>query len=93
MTVGILCMLICFTVLFSWGFIAAEAQHDCEGEDCEICLCIEQCLAVLSRIAESNVSFAPAPAFLFIILFFICFFGRKNTIAPTPVEYKVQLNN
>ena len=35
-------MLLVF-VLFSAFCIAAEADHDCCGEDCPICACIQMC--------------------------------------------------
>ena len=31
-------------MILSVAYIAAEANHDCAGEDCPVCVCIEQCL-------------------------------------------------
>jgi len=44
-------LLLCFAVicvmLFSCAFIAAEAEHDCAGEHCEICLDLHICKELL----------------------------------------------
>ena len=38
---GIMGFMMLAFVLFSAFYIAAEAEHDCEGEGCPICVCIE----------------------------------------------------
>ena len=31
-------------IVLSAAYIVKEANHDCAGDDCPICVCIEQCL-------------------------------------------------
>ena len=36
-------------VLCSAWFLAADAGHDCSGEDCEVCVFLEECRANIRR--------------------------------------------
>ncbi|MEM5780099.1 MAG: hypothetical protein AAGU02_03005 [Lawsonibacter sp.] len=47
----LVCLLFCFAMAFSVFFIAAEANHDCTGEDCSICAEIRACTNVLGSAA------------------------------------------
>ena len=38
---------LCLVVLWSSMFIVIEAEHDCSGEDCPVCLCIAVCGSLL----------------------------------------------
>lgn len=49
-------------ILFSGLVIALEAEHDCQGEECEICLCIEECILTLEQIDPDNASVYSANA-------------------------------
>ncbi|MBR2834857.1 MAG: hypothetical protein IKE43_03970 [Coriobacteriales bacterium] len=79
-------------VLFSSFYLVAEANHDCSGEDCPICECIQQCIQTLQQIGEGAVSLTAAviPAFACLILVFL-----PVTLLPqnTLVSNKVRLNN
>lgn len=44
---GILAAVICFVMLFSVCYIAAETHHDCTGENCMICYQINACISTL----------------------------------------------
>lgn len=44
---GILAAVICFAMLFSVCYIAAETYHDCTGENCMICYQINACISTL----------------------------------------------
>jgi hypothetical protein len=65
---GIIAVMMLSFVLLVSAFVAFEAHHDCEGEDCPICACIEQCRAILRMAAKTGgkqVSFMiPVAVFL-----------------------------
>lgn len=44
---GILAAVICFVMLFSVCYIAAETHHDCTGENCMICYQINARISTL----------------------------------------------
>ncbi len=90
---GILGLFMLFVFLFSWGYIAAEAEHDCSGEECEICLCIEQCLTVLNRIGEGTAFFSVSPSVAALLLILVIFITHPEILRFTPVSNKVRLNN
>ena len=47
---AITCMVLLFVLLFSITYISLESDHDCCGEDCHICECLEACGKTLSLI-------------------------------------------
>lgn len=89
---GIIALMMLAIALLSALFIAVEADHDCTGEDCPICVCIEQCEQTLRQIgggmAAGIVSVLPAAAFLFIAVYYFIAF-----LSETLVSKKVRLNN
>ena len=79
-------------ILLAGIFIALEADHECEGEDCPICECLEQCQATLHQLGSVTVT---SKAVLFPVLLLIVsgiHFARVIR-RETPVSIKVQLNN
>lgn len=89
---GIMGLVMLIIVLFSAFFIAAEADHDCTGEDCPICACIAQCENTLHQIGDGAAVQAAVivPVFFMLILAFL--FADYFT-QETPVSRKVRLNN
>lgn len=75
-------MLLVFFLFFSF-FIAVEADHDCEGEDCPICVCIQQCEEALHQMGN-GIAFQAAiiiPAFFLLLTILISFFSVvSNTL-------------
>lgn len=89
---GIIAILMLSIVLLSAFFIAHEADHDCCGEDCQICSFLIVCENTL-RHAGGGIA-----ATAFIIFSFIILFVSKNPAIKfirqeTPVSIKVRLNN
>ncbi len=84
-------MLAC--VLCSFFLTAAEAGHDCSGEDCPICSVLELCERMGKRIRECGVAF-----FVIICLFpmlaegFVSIREESGCMTQTPVSRKVRLN-
>ena len=89
----VLCVGMLFVLFASSAYIAHEAEHDCTGEDCEICENIVQMEALLQSFALLGVAL--------ILLFFLPAFlralraeeGLRAYHAPTLVSWKVRLNN
>lgn len=88
---GTLSFMMLFAFLFSVVFISVEADHDCEGEHCEICQCIDMCLTVLKTTGIAAVTF-----------FALSVFERQKEMIchlenimchKTPTDLKIQLNN
>ena len=48
-----LSMILCFVMLLSAFFIVTEANHDCSGEDCHICMEMKACLTRLRSLISS----------------------------------------
>lgn len=90
--VGIIAAMMLFVVLFSSFFIAVESAHDCTGEDCPICSCIQQCENTLRNIGNgllpAHMDFSP------IILFMIASVLVVSEVQiHSLVSKKVRLNN
>jgi len=80
-----------FGILIAGLFIIIEADHECEGEHCHVCECLEQCQAALHQIG-----FAPASGrsctIPFLILLILALPCTDRRFKETPVSEKVQLN-
>ena len=79
-------------VLLAGIFIAVEADHDCEGEDCHICQCLEQCKTTLRQLGEV-CSAAKVSVFTAAVLLTTCFHFVRVILRETPVTIKVRLND
>ncbi|MBR0082160.1 MAG: hypothetical protein IJP98_05425 [Clostridia bacterium] len=89
---GVVGLLLLAVVLFAAFYIAAEADHDCAGEDCPVCACIRLCEAILHRIGggKTEQSFLLVSTVLLVAaLTFSAFAASANT----PVSEKIRLNN
>lgn len=89
---GILALTVVLFVLSSALCIAVEAGHDCAGEDCQICACIEQCEQVLRHIGDGLVVLAavllPAMASAAAVVI-----AARFVPCATPVSQKVRMND
>lgn len=88
----LLALAVCFVMLFSAFYIAAQADHDCIGEDCPICYQISICENTLK-----TLGFVAAAAVLSAALIYLCFTFTKqqeNTLRQaTLITLKVKLSN
>lgn len=88
----LLAFLIIFILLFSVFFEAFEAHHDCEGEDCEICLALEACANLTQDIRTGASAAVPVSIFvLFIAASMAC--ASRSMPHITPVDLRIQMNN
>ena len=89
----LLCVGMLFVLFASSAYIAQEADHHCAGEHCEICENIARMEALLQSFALLGVVLL----FLFALPAFLRVFraeeGLRASHAPTPVSWKVRLNN
>ena len=89
---GFLGLLVLAAVLFSAFYIAVEADHDCAGEDCPVCLCIRFCADTLNLFRQKAITVAR------ILLPALCFSAAAAVFSAlmteeSPVKGKVRLNN
>ena len=85
------CALVCI-VLFSVFFIALEAEHDCAGEDCAICVVLTVCENLLRQPPYSAA--ASAGVLLCCAGFYAVFTRRAATnVFSTPVTLRVKLSD
>ncbi len=89
---GVMGLMMLMIVLFSAFYIAAEAEHDCCGEDCPVCVCIRQCENILRGVADGT---AAQLSFIVPVLLVLLIAGALAAAVPqdTPVSGKVRLNN
>ena len=86
-------MVLLFVLLFSISYVTLESDHDCCGENCHVCECLEACGNALRLFRAGTGSAAHAAitvhaVFLVItIVFASAVFGRE-----TPVTDKIRLN-
>ena len=89
---GALSLLMLAVMLLSAFFIAADADHDCTGEDCPICECIEQCEHLFVHAADGTAERVSALLPVVMILFCAVLFAAAVP-QQTLVSGKVRLNN
>lgn len=62
---ALLAVSVLFAMLYSALFIAAHADHDCDGEDCPICYQINVCQNTLKNLSFAVSAAAFAAAFTY----------------------------
>ena len=91
-TAGIVAFMMLAVVLFSVFFTSAEAGHHCCGENCPICVCIQQCENTLKHVGGSLACLAVVILHA-IVLFYTAVFSSCTFCQETPITRKVRLNN
>ena len=89
---AMLALLLFVMVFFASCFIAAEAGHDCTGENCPVCACLQLCEQTLEQIGDGILSLCA------VLIPVSCCFALAEVTHPvlleeTPVSFKVRLNN
>ena len=80
-------------ILDSIVFSAAEADHICSGEDCEICLTIDQCEKLISTVCLAIGAFFAALFIAAIVEAIAILADKYRDSVLTPVLLKVKLLN
>ena len=79
-------------LILSVAYIIAESNHDCTGDDCSVCVCIEQCLNNFRTLGTSDEmqaeifiveKFSEPPIFIYVCLI----------LSITLINSKVRLDN
>ena len=88
----ILVVLFASFMLFLNAFAILEANHDCEGEQCEICRVLEAVETAKKGISHVAVSLVTALSAVFaaVSCIFYCF---KQIFSSTLISLKVKLSN
>ena len=87
-----LAVLVLLTALVPAFYIAHEADHDCAGEGCGVCVSIRHCTALLNSVSTALLVFC---ALLLAVLSMLLASGAVCAVLrqSTPVSRKVRLNN
>ena len=87
-----MCLFLLAGIFFSYNYISTHTTHDCSGEECAICIQIEEAVCFLSKINYSSHS-----SFVFVVL---CLFAGNHVsvtqsviLKKTLVNLKVELLN
>ncbi len=91
-TACIMAALMLLVLLYASSFIPAHIHHDCSGEDCPVCACIQHCENTLRAFGSNTqgglILLIPVLLILLCISLPAVFFTED-----TPVSDKVRLNN
>ena len=79
-------------VLFMLFFMANEMGHDCSGEDCEICFCLEICEELVFTLRLDGLQNAFVCMVLALLLTMTAVASCQTAVA-TLITKKVRLNN
>lgn len=90
-TAGIMGLMMLVIVLFSAFYIAVEVNHDCTGEECPVCACIQQCENTLRGVGGGLAIQSSVIIPVLLVLIAVLF---VTAAAPdTLFSRKVRLNN
>lgn len=79
-------------VLFSYGYIARNVEHDCTGQECPICMHLQQAAQFLSNI--KTMSTTPVfLAFLSVFTLGVVLVYTHEYCTDTLISLKVKLLN
>lgn len=88
----LICVLYVSVILFSGLFILRAYGHDCTGESCPVCACVEQAEQALNQLGGGAICAAAA------VLIVVAALQITVPVCPfisctSPVNSKVRLNN
>ena len=78
-------------IILAGIFFVLEADHECEGENCPVCECIENCRATLKQIGTA-VAVNIAISFSAVLFTDLNIRFLRVICKETPVSIKVRLN-
>ena len=88
----VLGVLMVLVFLFALFFVSAEAHHECTGEDCSVCACIEECARLIKgfgNLLPAIVSFIAALSAIVLCPLAL----TEGLVINTPISMKVRMNN
>ena len=89
---AVLAALFVLVLLLSAVFIVHEAEHDCHGEGCAVCVQLDVCRTLLRQLGLLLVVFAAALAARACPLR-LCAPEEERFCRPTPIRLKVKLTD
>ena len=89
---GVMGIMMLLVVLVSASYVAVESGHDCTGEECPICACINQCESTLREVG-GGVDFQAESVLPVFFILIMAVPGSLSLTAETPVSRKTRLNN
>ena len=93
MAASLTVMVLLFVLLFSISYVTLESDHDCCGEECHVCECLEACGNALRLVRTGTGSVAHAAIASSAVFFVITIVFASAVIGKeTPVSDKIRLN-
>lgn len=89
---AVLALSVVVVMLFSFCFIIEEAEHDCDGDDCQICYQISVCKNALKPLAIGFVAFVLA-IYLYLFIFEQIVVACESQSYNSLVSLKVKLSD
>lgn len=88
----LICLCFIFMSLFSIVFIAVEADHNCTGEHCPVCVCIHSAGQTLKQLGSAVMTSAVVVSSLVVVLAALIL---MLSVLPcsTPVSWKIRMND
>lgn len=80
------------SLLCAFIFIAFEAHHECEGEQCPICACLEECVRIVRGLGDS-LPILSALVVIYVAAAMVSLAESEEIIFNTPVLFKVRMND
>ena len=80
------------SLFLSLFYIVMEAGHECEGEECHVCECVEQCMGAVRRLCEGTPHILVFAA----LIFFVAVTGtlsEQHISFETLVSKKIRMND
>ncbi len=85
----ILFIVVTFACLF---YIEKELNHECKGEDCPVCACIQQAQQMLKKLS-TGMAVSQAAGLIVVAAVSVAFTWSLFIIKNSPIRQKVRLNN
>ena len=89
---AILGVFVVLSIAFTLLFVAYESHHDCEGEACPVCACLEECVNTIKGFCDS-MPVLSALVVLFGTGVSCSLAGSKELVFSTPILFKVRMND
>ena len=88
----VLGVLMVLSLLCAFFFIAFEAHHECEGEECPICACLEECVRTVRSLGDS-LPILSALVVIYVATVLVSLAESGELIFFTPILSKVRMND
>lgn len=87
-----LSVLVVLIFMIALVFVAAEAHHECSGEECPICACIEDCVRLIRGFGDL-LPVITAVATALSVAYLCSLAVSEELVFSTPILSKVRMND